>query len=148
MNKKKKIKLFITVLLFAFLVTACSDDDNEDDKIVMFKAELKGSNEVPSNTSEAKGTTLLTFNKKTMMFSATTTYTGLTPTGGQISMAEKGTRGPVIYQFGTKLESPIVYQSALLTETQVKALMDENLYVNLPTSLHPGGEIRGQLEKQ
>ena len=139
--------LFITVLLLAFVVTSC-DDDDIDDNIVMFKAELKGTNEVPSNTSEAKGNTVLTFNKKTMKFNATTTYTGLTPTGGHIHMAEKGVNGAVVYPFGTNLASPIVFQSGVLTEEQAKALMDEKLYVNLHTEAYPGGEIRGQLEKQ
>ncbi len=144
----KRIMLFITVLLFAFVLTSCDDDNVDDDNIIMFKAELKGSNEVPSNTSEAKGTTLLTFNKKTMMFNASTTYTGLTPLGGHIHMAEKGVNGAVVYPFGTKLTSPIVFQSGVLTEDQVKALMDEKLYVNLHSEAYPGGEIRGQLEEQ
>ena len=138
----------ITVLFLAFTFTSCDDDDDADDNITIFKAELKGSNEVPSNTSEAKGTTLLTFNKKTMKFNAVTTYTGLTPAGGHIHMAEKGVNGAVVYPFGTTLTSPITFQSGVLTEEQVEALMDEKLYVNLHTELFPSGEIRGQLEKQ
>ena len=128
---------------------ACDkEDDKVDDNIVIYKAMLKGSDEVPSNASTANGTTILTFNKDTKKFNAVTTYSGLTPMGGHIHMAAKGANGPVIYPFGDNLSSPITYQSGVLTDEQVKALMDEMLYSNLHTTAYPGGEIRGQLMKQ
>lgn len=144
----KKIKLLLTALLMVFVFVACDDDEDLSDNIVIFKAELKGANEVPPNNSEAKGSTILTYNKTTMKFNAVTTYSGLTPTGGHIHMAEKGVNGPAIFPFGDNLASPITFQSGMLTEEQADALMDEELYVNLHTEAYPGGEIRGQLEKQ
>ena len=146
---RKTFKLLLTALFFAAIFFACdTNDDKLDDNIVIFKAMLKGSDEVPSNTSTATGTTILTFNKDTKKFNAVTTYSGLTPVAGHIHMAAKGTNGPVVYPFGVNLSSPITYQSDVLTDEQVKALMDEMLYSNLHTAAFPGGEIRGQLMKQ
>lgn len=146
---RKTFRLLVTTLIFALLFVSCDkDDDKVDDNITVFKATLKGSSEVPSNTSTATGTTILTFNEDTKKFTAVTTYSGLIPAGGHIHMAAEGANGPVIYPFGTSLASPITYESDVLTEVQVKALFDKMLYVNLHTTAFPSGEIRGQLMKQ
>lgn len=145
---RKTFKFLITVLIFAAFFVACTDDDDEKDNIIVFKAMLKGSSEVPSNGSSATGNTILTFNSVTKKFNAVTTYSGLVPTGGHIHMAAVGENGSVVYPFGDNLASPITFQSGVLTEDQVAALMSEKLYVNLHTTEFPGGEIRGQLMKQ
>lgn len=146
---RKSILLLVAALFFAVFFVACDkDDDSDKDKLTIYKAELKGSSEVPSNTSEATGTTFLTFNEDAKTFTAVTTYMGLTPAGGHIHMAAEGANGAVVYPFGTNLTSPISFQSGVLTVEQIKALEDEMLYVNLHTEAYPGGEIRGQLIKQ
>ena len=146
---RKTFKLLLTALFFAAIFFACdTNDDKLDDNIVIFKAMLKGSDEVPSNTSTATGTTILTVNKDTKKVNAVTTDSVVTPVAGHIHMAAKGTTGPVIYPFGVNLSSPITSQSDVLTDEQVQALMDEMLYSNLHTAAFPGGEIRGQLMKQ
>ena len=144
---RKTFMFLITVFIFGALFVSCDDEDDKDN-VLIFKAMLKGSSEVPSNTSTATGNTILTFNSITMKFNAVTTYSGLEPTGGHIHMAAVGENGAVVYPFGNNLSSPITFQSGVLTEEQVAALMSEKLYVNLHTVAFPGGEIRGQLMKQ
>lgn len=145
---RKTFKFLITVLIFAAFFVACDDNNDDKDNIMIFKAMLKGSSEVPSNESTATGNTILTFNAVTKKFNAVTTYSGLEPTGGHIHMAAVGENGGVVYPFGDNLSSPITFQSGVLTEDQVTALISEMLYINLHTEEFPGGEIRGQLMKQ
>lgn len=142
----KSIKLLFAVIVLSFLFVSCGKDKEKDDMTV-FKATLTGSSEVPSNASTATGNTTLTYNGNTKTFTAVTTYMGLTPTMGHIHKAAAGTNGPAIFPF-TDLTSPITLTSPALSEAQVTALFKDSMYVNLHTTLHPGGEIRGQLIKQ
>lgn len=112
----------------------------------VFKAVLKGSDEVPANPSKATGNTTLTYNGATKTFTAVTTYSGIKPTMGHIHKAAVGQNGPVVFPF-TELASPIILTSAPLTDDQVNALFKDSMYVNLHTTKYPGGEIRGQLTK-
>ena len=144
----KSIKLLFAVTIFSFLFMACGKDKKDKkDNITVFKATLSGSQEIPSNASMATGNATLTYNGDTKTFTSTTTYTGLTPTMGHIHKAAMGTNGPVIFPF-TSLTSPIEFTSPVLTDAQVTALFKDSMYVNLHTTLQPGGEIRGQLIKQ
>lgn len=142
----KSIKLLLAIMVLSFLFVSCKKD-KKDDNMTVFKAMLKGSSEVPSNGSTATGNTTLTYNGDTKTFTAVTTYSGLTPTMGHIHKAVAGSNGPVIFPF-TDLGSPITLTSSSLTEAQVTALFKDSMYVNLHTTAHPGGEIRGQLIKQ
>ncbi len=142
----KSIKFSIAVVALSLLFVSCGKD-KEKDNMTTFKATLTGAQEVPSNTSTATGNTTLTYNGDTKTFTAVTAYMGLTPTMGHIHKAAAGTNGPVIFPF-TNVMSPITITSAALTEAQVTALFKDSMYVNLHTTMHPGGEIRGQLKKQ
>ena len=167
----KTIKLLAVSLLFISLVS-CGGGSNSDDssatpnndttasattpgadtaatksEITIFKAELKGSGEVPANPSTATGTSTLTYNSATKTFTDVTSYTGLTPSMGHIHKAAAGTNGPVVFPF-IDLKSPITLNSPTLTDDQVDALFKDSMYVNLHTTKYPGGEIRGQLIKQ
>lgn len=167
----KTIKLLATSVLFTSLVScgggsesdnsaAASNNDTTasvntapaavdaaNTGTTIFKAELKGTSEVPANPSTATGTSTLTYNNATKTFTDVTTYTGITPTMGHIHKAAAGENGPVIFPF-TELSSPITLNSSALTDEQVDALFKDSMYVNLHTEKYPGGEIRGQLIKQ
>lgn len=139
----KTIKLLTAVLFFTALFS-CHKKDND---IIIFKATLKGSSEVPSNPSTATGSSTLKYNRSTKTFTDVTTYSGITPVAGHIHNGAVGTAGPVIFPF-TSLTSPITFNSPVLTDAQVTALLKDSMYVNLHTKEYPGGEIRGQLIKQ
>lgn len=142
----KTLKLFTAALVFTSFMS-CKKDDNPNKDVVNYKATLSGQNEVPANSSTASGTSTLTYNKNTKMFSIVTTYNGLAPIMGHIHKAVKGTNGPVIFPFTDVSMSPIKLEGTL-TDAQYDALMKDSMYVNLHTTAFPGGEIRGQLMKQ
>jgi|SRR5665213_517918 len=127
--------------------TANADTATTKSETTIFKAELKGSGEVPANPSTASGTSTLTYNSATKTFTDVTSYTGLTPSMGHIHKGVVGTNGPVVFPF-IDLKSPITLTSPALTDDQVNALFKDSMYVNLHTTKYPGGEIRGQLIKQ
>ena len=140
------LKLLFVSLVFTTFIS-CKKDDKPISDIVTFKATLSGTNEVPSNTSMASGSSTLTYNKSTKTFSIVTTYSGLTPTMGHIHKAVKGVNGAVIFPFTNVGTSPIKLESSI-TDEQFQAMEKDSMYVNLHTTAFPGGEIRGQLMKQ
>lgn len=162
----KTIK-FLTAALFFTTLLSCNSGDSDhsatmsnsdsamankdasksDNTTTIFKATLKGSEEVPSNPSTATGTSTLTYDSGTKTFTDVTTYMGLTPSMGHIHKGAAGENGPVVFPF-TELASPINLKSEPLTDEQVTALFKDSMYVNLHTKEYPGGEIRGQLIKQ
>ena len=115
---------------------------------VMFKADLKGTNEVPPNNSNATGMAEASLDTVTKVFSSTVTFSGLSgpAIGAHIhGPGEHGKNAGIVLPFNFVL-SPIK-GSATLTDAQVADLMAGKWYVNIHTQLNPGGEIRGQLIK-
>jgi hypothetical protein len=114
---------------------------------VTFLATLNGASEATPNASTATGTSVLSFNTTTKIFTVATVYTGLTPTAGHIHKGVVGVSGPIIFGF-TSLPSPIIFTSLALDATQEADLNANLFYTNIHTAAFPGGEIRGQLLKQ
>jgi hypothetical protein len=117
-------------------------------EMVKMKANLAGTAEVPANDSAGKGTADLDYDTATKMLKWTITYSGLkTPaTMGHIhGPAAAGANAGVSVPF-TNPASPITGQ-ATLTDAQASALMGGMMYVNIHSSTHPGGEIRGQITR-
>lgn len=158
MKKKKSsfnlphiIKGNLIILLTGILLIAGScnkDDDDPEDPNVIFKATINGASEVPSNNSVATGQATLTFNKDTKIFTVNVTFSGITPTNAHIHKAAVGVSGSVVFGFTNPITSPIDYTSAPLDAAQEADLFAELYYVNIHSADFPGGEIRGQLEKQ
>ena len=113
---------------------------------VMFKADLKGSDEVPPTDSKGTGAAELIYDPASKNLNWKITYSGLT---GPATMAHihgpagPGKNGPVVIKFADP-KSPID-GSATLTDDQVADLEAGNLYINVHTAEHKGGEIRGQV---
>lgn len=152
MNMLQKIKFAI----FAgsiLLISSCKKDvivpsSPATETTQVYIATLRGSNEVPSNSSTATGNAILVFDKATKKFTITVNYTGLTATAAHIHRALAGTNGPVMFGFVSSIISPIYYPSAVLTATQEADLTSNLYYVNVHSATAPGGEIRGQLLRQ
>ena len=117
-----------------------------------FKADLKGSSEVPPNTTGGTGTVTATFDPATKELTCSGTFSGLT--GPVLAAhfhgpAEPGKNAGVqiwISEKGKTFESPF-NSSVKLTDAQAADLMNGQWYVNLHTKANPGGELRGQLVK-
>jgi CHRD domain-containing protein len=119
---------------------------------VTFKADLKGSNEVPPNQTAASGSITATFDPATKQLTWSGSYSGTTGpvTAAHIhGPAEAGKNAGVVMwisEKGQPFASPFK-GSATLTDAQAADLMAGNYYVNLHTAANPGGELRGQLVK-
>jgi len=111
-----------------------------------FSAFLNGSQEVPVNpTVAATGTGNITYNDTSMMLTYHLSYDGLSSseTGAHIHLGVVGVDGPII--FPLSLGNPVSGTVGPLSVEQQTALYGGNLYVNVHSSLYPGGEIRGQI---
>ena len=115
---------------------------------VIFKADLKASNEVPPNNSTATGLVDARFDTVTKNLSWTVTFSGMSgpAIGAHLhGPGEPGKNAGIVLPFNFVL-SPIK-GSATLTDTQAADLMGGRWYVNIHSELNPGGEIRGQLTR-
>jgi CHRD domain len=111
-----------------------------------YTADLKGSQEVPANDTAGTGSAELTYDPATKHLAWKVTYSGLTgpATAAHIhGPAAPGTNAGVAIKF----ENPAspVEGSATLTDAQAADLEGGKWYVNVHTSEHKSGEIRGQV---
>jgi hypothetical protein len=115
-------------------------------------ATLSGANENPPNASPATGTTNISVDPVSNTVTFTLTFSGLLApsTAAHIHQAPVGVNGPVV----VPLTIPLGVTSATATGTatpitpfQVKDICanPSGFYVNVHSSVFPGGEIRGQL---
>ena len=106
---------------------------------------LSGASEVPAVSSAATGTGVVTI-KPDHTVSAKITVKDMTATMAHIHEAAAGANGPVIVPFvktaDNTFEAP---PGAKLTDVQYASYKAGNLYVNVHSAAHPGGEIRAQL---
>jgi len=117
-------------------------------EVVKLQAELKGSNEVPPNTSTASGTAEATLDTDSKLLTYTVTYSGLSgPAMGAHfhGPSEAGKNAGIVLPFKT-VQSPI-HGEATLTDSQAADLLAGKWYANIHTAANPGGELRGQMMK-
>jgi len=117
-------------------------------EVIKLQADLKGSNEVPPNTSPGSGKAEANFDTETKVITYTVTYTGLTgPAMGAHfhGPSEAGANAGIVLPFKT-VQSPI-QGSATLTDGQAADLLAGKWYANVHTAANPGGELRGQMMK-
>ena len=114
-----------------------------------FKADLKGSNEVPPVNTPGNGTLTTTYDTASKKLSWRGSVSGLTgnPTAAHFhGPAEPGKNAGVL------IPAPGVANgnfegSTTLTDDQAKALTAGQTYFNIHTAANPGGELRGQVTK-
>jgi hypothetical protein len=115
---------------------------------ITLKADLKGANEVPPNTSPATGKAEATLATETKVLTWTVTYADLTgPAMGAHfhGPSEPGKNAGIVLPFKT-VASPI-QGTATLTDNQMADLVAGKWYANVHTAANPGGELRGQMMK-
>ena len=113
---------------------------------VQFKAELKGSAEVPPNQTTGSGTVTATYDTSTKQLAWDGSYSGLTGPATAAHFhgpAEPGKNAGVAVPIAPAT-SPL-HGSATLTDAQASDLMAGSWYVNIHTEANKGGELRGQL---
>jgi hypothetical protein len=163
MKKGKTLSLFIITAALLSLVLIATVNSNyiyaQNEK---FKAKLKGENEVPPITSSATGKAK--FKVKDDVITTKINITGITDvTMAHIHAGKEGQNGePVVDLLKTGNESKsgnwkIIQGEITASDLQGamagKTLQDlktamgnEETYVNVHTSGHPDGEIRGQIK--
>ena len=106
---------------------------------------LSGDQEVPPVTGSSSGSGTITINDDGSV-SGSVTASGFTPTAAHIHEGKAGANGKVIVPFtkeGDKFSAPA---GAKLSADQMKAFKAGDLYVNIHSAAHPGGEVRAQLK--
>ena len=121
-------------------------------EVVNYKADLKGSSEVPPNATTGSGAVDATYDTATKVLTYTATYQGLT--GAATAAHFHGPADPT-QAVGVVVPVPpaIGYASpikatATLTDAQAADFQAGKWYFNIHTAANPGGEIRGQMVKK
>ena len=109
------------------------------------KVTLSGDQEVPAVKTGASGGGTISVNPD-MTVSGSVTTTGVAGTMAHIHEAATGKNGPVIIPLTKNGDTWSVPAGAKLTEAQFAAYKAGDLYVNVHSAEHKGGEIRGQLK--
>jgi hypothetical protein len=109
------------------------------------KVSLSGSQEVPAVKTEAKGSGSFRVAEDGTISGSVKTE-GVQGTMAHIHRGAKGQNGPVIIPLTKNGDTYSVPAGKKLTDAQMKDLKAGNLYVNVHSNAHKGGEIRAQLE--
>lgn len=106
---------------------------------------LKGDAEVPPVTTSATASGQITVMPDHTV-SGSIKFSGITPTMAHIHEGAAGKNGPPIITL-TKVagDGYVVPPAAKLTSSQYASFAAGNLYVNVHSEKHPGGELRAQL---
>jgi hypothetical protein len=142
---KKVIYLLAGIALVAGVSNGISPAYAEK---ITLKADLKGTNEVPPNTSPAGGHAEATLDTDTRVLTYKVTYADLTgPALGAHfhGPGEAGKNAGIALPF--KVTPSPIEGTATLTDSQVTDLLAGKWYANLHTAANPGGELRGQMMK-
>ena len=111
-----------------------------------FKADLKGSSEVPPTDSAGTGSADVTVDTASKKLFWTVTSSGLSGDAtaahfhGPAAVGENA--APVV-----DISASVASGSADITDQQLADLQAGKLYLNIHTQKFPAGEIRGQVEK-
>jgi hypothetical protein len=138
-SQSMKTILLATCLVLASLPAAAAT--------LHFHANLLAASEVPPTGTSGKGSVDATLDTTTGKLDYTVSWAGLT---GPATMAHFHGPAPVGKNAGVQINlgaNPVspLHGSATLTAAQETALQAGQLYVNVHTAAHKGGEIRGQL---
>jgi hypothetical protein len=153
----------------ASLKTSVSDNSSANRaNRLHFNASLKGSNEVPSVDTNAVGEVIVTISKDEtwIHFKLIVANIQANITGSHFHMAPAGANAGVVVNllsisdFTPPTTAPVngVLAEGTITESNlsgalagkplsdlISAIRSGNIYVNVHTTVNPGGEIRGQL---
>ena len=150
----------MAAILVGATAVACGSDSTTTPAPPTYVASLVGANEVPPRAVGGTGTATIV-KTSTGNYTFTVTYSGMTGNlvGGHIhGPAAAGVNANVIVPFPNATgAAPSGTLTGTFTSTNTTTISNDSLdvllnngnaYVNLHTTLYPGGEIRGQLVKQ
>lgn len=106
---------------------------------------LSGTEEVPPVKVTGSGSGSFRLAENGTLTGSVTTE-GVAGTAAHIHHGAKGKNGPVIVPLDKKGDTYSVPAGRKLTASQIKDWKDGELYVNVHTARHKGGEVRGQIQ--
>ncbi|MGH8687616.1 MAG: CHRD domain-containing protein [Burkholderiales bacterium] len=110
------------------------------------KVSLSGAQEVPPVSTEALGSGTIKIGEDHSVCGSVTT-SGVAGVAAHIHMGAMGKNGPVIVPLKKTGDNKwSVPEGAKLTDAQYAAYQAGDLYINVHSAAHKGGEIRGQLK--
>ncbi|HJV60706.1 MAG TPA: CHRD domain-containing protein [Albitalea sp.] len=135
----------LAALAAAFALIALSACSNMSNAAGGGTLKLSGDQEVPPVATSASGQGTITVAPDGAVSGSVTT-SGMDGTMAHIHMAGAGKNGPVIVPLVKSGDGAwSVPAGAKLTPEQMKAYQQGDLYVNVHTEAHKGGEVRAQL---
>jgi hypothetical protein len=139
-----RIEKISTIVLILCLVAGCATTKVGSQEGI--KVELAGDQEVPPVKTAASGSgTIVVSSDKSVSGSITTS--GIQATAAHIHDGPAGKNGPVIIPLTKGPDNTwSVPAGAKLTDAQYSSYLAGNLYVNVHSAAHKGGEIRAQLK--
>jgi hypothetical protein len=131
------IAIASAALLMAWMSAAAAKDVNVN---------LSGAQEVPAVKTSASGSGTIHINDDKTV-SGSVKVSGIDATAAHIHQAPSGKNGPVIIPLAKEGSNEwSVPAGAKLSDDQYKAFKAGDLYVNVHSEAHQGGEIRAQLK--
>ena len=143
-----KLKMAVTGVALLALAACATYSDNMPSWMPGSNAisvKLSPADEVPPATSSGSGSGSIRVAEDGSVSGSVST-TGVQGTMAHIHQGAKGANGPVIVPLTKSGDTYTVPAGAKLNASQMQALKDGNLYVNVHSDKYKGGEIRGQLK--
>ncbi len=114
-----------------------------------YVAQLTGGQEVPAVSTTAGGLAVLNLSPDKSKLKFHLVVRGLSgpPTAAHFHQAPRGTNGPVVVDLAPFRTGNVISGELTPTPAFLAAFEAGNIYVNVHTAAHPGGEIRGQVTR-
>jgi hypothetical protein len=141
---------FATGLVTAAALALTFSAAPADAAIINLYANLDGLQETPPIATPATGNASITYDDVSNLLSWTITYSGLLGTANNAHFHGPATFGVsalprVNIPFNSGVTSDVLVGSATISEAFEAELLNELWYINIHSTVHPGGEIRGQV---
>jgi hypothetical protein len=137
--------LWLEVAAATLLLVGCESMPSSSASSPGVQFDLGGSQEVPPLVVDGTGSGTIMVDSGGAISGSVTT-TGVAGTAAHIHMGPVGKNGNVIIPLQkTDANTWVVPPGKKLTDEQMKAYKAGNLYVNVHTAAHKGGEVRGQI---
>ena len=113
----------------------------------LIAARMWGASEVPAVTTDAIGVSTVTFNADYTKATINATVSNLSSAfmGAHIHRGKAGTNGDVVFNLTSNFVEGRIEAVINVTKQDVADFINGNFYLNVHTTNHPGGELRGNL---